>query len=303
MDTLRLGQILCWLALRVRLLHMKIAIVGTGSIGSTFAFQLARSAHDVTVIARGKRLEHLQAEKAIVTVSGERAAVNVSAALDPVTDYDLVLVTVLASQVNSVLPSLQESAAKTVMFMFNTFESLDPLRNAVGKERFAFGFPAILASLPGGTLKFRIFARPQSTLVTEEVWAQVFTEAGIVTVVQDDIESWLRTHAAMVAPMMAVSARVHTRRTGISWAEARTHALAVREGLALVRRLGNTIKPAGMAIIGRLPTSLVMAVLWAVSRLKSTQNLAQGPLEPRALIDAMSAAAPDHSWALRSIRP
>lgn len=302
MDTLRLGQILCWLALRVRLLHMKIAIVGTGSIGSTFAFQLARSAHDVTVIARGERLEQLQAEKAIVTVSGERAAVRVSAALDPVTDYDLVLVTVLAPQVDSVLPSLQASAAKTVMFMFNTFESLDRLRNAVG-ERFAFGFPAILASLPGGTLKFRVFARPQSTLVTEEVWAQVFTEAGIFTVVQDDIESWLRTHAAMVAPMMAVSARVHTRRTGISWAEARTHALAVREGLELVRRLGNTVKPAGMAIIGRLPTSLVMAVLWAVSRLKSTQNLAQGPSEPRALIDAMSAAAPEHSWALRAIRP
>lgn len=282
---------------------MKIAIVGTGSIGSTFAFQLARNANDVTVIARGKRLEQLKAEKAIVTVSGERAAVSVSAALDPATDYDLVLVTVLAPQVDSVLPSLQASAAKTVMFMFNTFESLDLLRNAVGKERFAFGFPAILASLPGGKLKFRIFARPQSTLVTDEVWARMFTEAGIVTVVQDDIESWLRTHAAMVAPMMAVSARVHTRQTGISWAEARTHALAVREGLELVRRLGNTIKPAGMAIIGRLPTSLLMAVLWAVSRLKSTQNLAQGPSEPRALIDAMSAAAPDHSWALRSIRP
>ncbi len=161
MDTLRLGQILCWLALRARLLHMKIAIVGTGSIGSTFAFQLARSAHDVTVIARGERLEQLQAERAIVTVSGERATVSVSAALDPATDYDLVLVTVLAPQVDSVLPSLQASAAKTVMFMFNTFESLDLLRNAVGKERFAFGFPAILASLPGGKLKFRVFARPQ----------------------------------------------------------------------------------------------------------------------------------------------
>ena len=49
---------------------MKIAILGTGAIGSTFAFQLARNTHDVTVIARGKRLEQLQAEQAIVTVTG-----------------------------------------------------------------------------------------------------------------------------------------------------------------------------------------------------------------------------------------
>ena len=99
---------------------MKIAILGTGAIGSTFAFQLARNTHDVTVIARGKRLEQLQAEQAIVTVTGERAAVTVSAALDPAINYDLVLVVVLASQVDAVLPSLKISAAKTVMFMFNT---------------------------------------------------------------------------------------------------------------------------------------------------------------------------------------
>ena len=40
---------------------MKLAILGTGGIGSTFAFHLARAGHDVTVIARGKRLEQLRA--------------------------------------------------------------------------------------------------------------------------------------------------------------------------------------------------------------------------------------------------
>jgi 2-dehydropantoate 2-reductase len=71
--------------------------------------------------------------------------VRVSSALDA-TGWDLVRVTVLASQVDAVLPALVASAAKTVMFMFNIFDPLRRLRDAVGPSRFAFGFPAILAS-------------------------------------------------------------------------------------------------------------------------------------------------------------
>lgn len=96
---------------------MQIAIVGPGGIGSTFAFQLSRAGHEVTVIARGKRLERLQRDRAIVNVAEERAAVRVSAALDATTEWDLVLVTVLANQVDAVLPALTASAAKTVMFI------------------------------------------------------------------------------------------------------------------------------------------------------------------------------------------
>ena len=35
---------------------MKIAVLGPGGIGSTFAFKLAQAGHAVTVVARGKRL-------------------------------------------------------------------------------------------------------------------------------------------------------------------------------------------------------------------------------------------------------
>src|SRR4051794_7533763 len=115
---------------------MHIAIVGPGGIGSTFALYLARAGHDVTVVARGKRLEQLQKEEAIVTATGERAKVTVAAQLDPTTPFDLVLVTVLAPQVDAVLPALSTGKARKVMFMFNMFEPLNRLRDAVGAERF-----------------------------------------------------------------------------------------------------------------------------------------------------------------------
>ena len=283
---------------------MKIAIIGLGGIGSTFAFQLAQAGHAVTVVARGKRLEQLQRDEAIVSVTGKRAAVRVSAALDTVTAWDMVLVTVLASQADAVLPTLAASAAKTVMFMFNTFESFDRLRDAVGSARFAFGFPAILANIEDGKLISKIVTRGMLTTVTDEAWAKVFTAAGIPAVMHADMESWLRTHAALAVPVMIVSTIAYTRQAGVSWTEAIKLARALEEGLRLVRQLGNTITPAPVAVLSRLPIPMVATLLWMLSRVPAIRKLGTvGPGEPRMLIDAMSAAAPGQTPMLLAVRP
>ena len=103
---------------------LRVAVLGTGKIGSTFAFQLARAGrHDVTVIARpgSTRLRQLDRDGAIVDFRGERAAVTIASALDEQTPYDLVVVTLLAHQADPLLPALARSAAGCILFMFNTF--------------------------------------------------------------------------------------------------------------------------------------------------------------------------------------
>lgn len=283
---------------------MKIAVIGPGGIGSTFAWRLARAGHEVTVVARGERLARLQQTGAIVTATGERAAVAVSAALDERVAYDLVLVSVLHSQVDAVLPALASSAARTVMFMFNMFEPLARLRDAVGAERFAFGFPAILASLDDGVLTTQIVARPVRTTVSDPRWAQVFSAAGIPSVVHDDMESWLRTHAAFVAPAMVASTMAHERQSGVTWAESMQLARAMAEGLALVRQLGHAITPRPMEVLARSPLRVMAALLWASTRSPGFRKTgAAGVGEARALIDAMIAAAPGPTPALLAIRP
>ena len=94
---------------------LRIAVLGAGKIGSTFAFQLARTGgHDVTVVARpgSVRLQQLERDNAIIDVQGERASVRVSSTLDEQAPYDLVIVTLLAHQTDALLPALQRSAAK-----------------------------------------------------------------------------------------------------------------------------------------------------------------------------------------------
>ena len=283
---------------------MHIAIIGLGAIGSTFALHLARAGHEVVVVARGQRLEQLQREGAIVTTDGARAAVRVSAVFDTSVPFDLVLVTVLAHQVDAVLPTLAASAARTVMFMFNTFAPLTQLRDAVGAARFAFGFPSVLGTLEEGRLNAQVQRHGMLTTVTDDTWRRVFSDAGILSVVHIDIESWLRTHAALVVPFMIATVLAYRRSAGLNWAEATQLGRALDEGVALVRRLGNRITPAFAVVLSRLPRFVVAAIMWTATRVPALRRLgALGAREPLALIDAMDAMAPGQIPTLLAVRP
>ncbi len=90
--------------------------------------------------------------------------------------YFVVILSLLAAQVGAVLPTLCASTAKSIMFMFTTFNSLDLLRDAVGASRFAFGLPKLPAMLVDGKLKSATISRFTSTIVTHKVWAEVRTD-------------------------------------------------------------------------------------------------------------------------------
>ncbi|WP_437943919.1 2-dehydropantoate 2-reductase N-terminal domain-containing protein [Sorangium sp. So ce281] len=281
---------------------MKMAVLGTGAIGSTFAYQLVNAGHEVTAVARGARLERLREDRAIVLSDGARAPVAVAGTLDPSVSYDLVLVTVLAPQVDSVLPALRQSAARHIMFMFNTFEPLDRLRDAVGAERFSFGFPGgVLAHLIDGKLRRRILP---GTTVGDAAWAEVFGAAGIPTVTSADMHGWLRSHAAMVIPLMSIGVVVAHRNAGITWREARRYAAALAQGFHIVRGLGHALEPTVVALLSRLPRTLTTGLLWLMSRTQELRNLgALGAAEPRMLIDMMATAVPNEAAELLAIRP
>lgn len=282
---------------------MKIAILGVGGIGSTFAARLADAGHDVTVIVRNRRLDQVCNDGGIRTPDGV-VATTVAAELPIDVDFDLILVTVLAHQVAPLLPRLTASRSRTVMFMFNTFDSLATLRGAVG-ERFAFGFPAIAARVDtDGVLHTGIQSRGVLTTLTDARWAEVFTAAGIPAVTTSDMESWLRSHAAAVVPFMITAAEAHRARRGISWSRARELAAAKDEAFALVRELGHDVIPTVHSVVGKVPAVMTAGLLWGASRTPAARATgAAGDAEPRALIDAMVAASNDDLPALTRVRP
>ena len=277
-------------------LSLRIAVIGVGNIGSTFAFQLARiGGHDVTVVARpgSRRLEQLRRDGAIVDVQGVRASVHVTDALDEQTPFDLVVVTLLAHQVDAVLPALRRSAARCVQFMFNTFNP-ERLREAVGPERCAFGMNFVQATLDGdGRLKATIGAGGQKTLMDQERWADLFKASGLPATVEPDMPSWLRCHVPLCVAFESVSVAGVRRGGGASWKEAAALARGVHASFGLIKALGYPVYPRTKTLIDFAPAPMFAAVLWSMSRVRAFRELlATGHAECEALVDAMIAAAP-----------
>src|SRR5580704_16541432 len=87
---------------------MRIVVVGAGVIGSTYGGRLARSGHDVTLVARGQRLADLQAHGLVLedAGSGQRTEISLPVVSELSRDdrYDLTLVPVGSDQLTTTLP-------------------------------------------------------------------------------------------------------------------------------------------------------------------------------------------------------
>ena len=292
--------------------QLRIAVLGAGKIGSAFAYQLARQGgHDVTVIARpgSIRFQQLECDGAIVDVKGERANVQVADELFEDVPYDLVIVTLLAHQIEPILPVLQRSAAKCIQFMFNNFHP-EQLQDVISTERCAFGMPFVQAQLGSdGRLKATIGAGGQKTIMSQQRWVDVFNAAGLPAVLEADMLLWLRCHVPLCVAFESVSVAGMRRGGGASWGEALVLARGVRASFALIKGLGYDVYPKTKKRIARSPVPLVAAMLWGLSRVRSFRELlATGRAECCALVDAMVAATP-HSktsvdaMAIHAMRP
>ncbi len=275
---------------------LNVAVLGSGKIGSTFASQLARAGHhDVTVIARpgSVRLQQLQRDGGVIDVNGEHAEVRVIDTLDEQTPYDLLIVTLLDHQAQAMLPSLQRSAAKSVLFMFNTFHP-ERLQEVLGASRCAFGMPFLQATLDGdGKLKATIGAAGQKTLLGEQRWVDLFNAARLPAALEPDMPLWLRCHVPMCVAFESVAVAGERRGGGASWGESMVLARGVHASFTLIKGLGYDIYPSAKKMIDGSPIPVLAATLWSMSKMAAFREvLATGKAECQVLVDVLVAAVP-----------
>ena len=270
---------------------MKILVYGAGVLGSLFAVRLKEAGHDVTVLARGKRFEEIEAQGIVLehALKGTRSVtpVVVTRTLKPDDCYDLVLVVMRRNQVADVLPALAASRKTAlVVFMVNNPLGYGQWLNAVGRDRLLVGFAGAGGTRVDGVVRYHVvsrllqpttFGEPEGG-VTERVkaLARVFKRAGLPTAVCSDMDAWQKTHVAWVSAlanglyMAGGSGDALASRPDV----VRLTVLAIREGFAVLRALGIPVMPGKLRAFGRTPMPILVAVLRAWARTKHFDTIA-----------------------------
>ncbi|MCS5733804.1 ketopantoate reductase family protein [Herbiconiux daphne] len=194
---------------------MKILVYGAGVLGSIHAAALHQVGHEVSLLARGERLEELRS-KGVLLASGESADIRsvpvpvVEMATGP---YELIVVLVRTHQVEAALEAIADVTGN-VLLLANWAGGVEPLVAAVGdRDRLLLGYPTVAGTMDGGVIRYRppsLLTRFVSMPVSEldgvvtprlvEVM-HAFRTAGINSRDQPRMDAWLKTHAAFEVPL------------------------------------------------------------------------------------------------------
>jgi 2-dehydropantoate 2-reductase len=249
---------------------MKIVVVGPGVIGSIYGGLLARSGHDVTLIARGQRLADLRTHGLVLedADSGHRTEISlpVLAELSPDDHYDLVLVTVRSEQFASTLPMTNSMGDGSDVLMFgNTTGKQAELVTALG-QRALFGFPAVGGVRKGPIVRY-LAIHQQKTMLGEVDGTSttrirrlqtMFDDAGFRTNISANIGGWMIGHSAFVVPIGFALYRFDTDAAALA-ADARTLRLMVLATRDIFEALNDVEIPANLRwLYLRMPTAFAV---------------------------------------------
>jgi len=249
----------------------KTLIVGAGVIGSFNAARLTDAGLDVTLLARGHRLDELRQHGVVLenARTGERTTTRVPLVDRIGTDdvYDLAIVIVRRNQIASVLSLLAPTRIPSVLFLGNNAAGPREMIDALGRERVLIGIVnaggyregAVVHYLWWPRLSLQFSELDESHSPRTDAIIALFRRAGLRARRGRDIDAKLRTHAA---GLPAITGAVYEAGGDIRRV-ARTPALvalfveAQREALAALRADGIPLRPAVVRSFELLPESVL----------------------------------------------
>ncbi len=232
----------------------RILVFGAGALGTFYGGRLAEAGHDVTLVARGDTLAEIRA-LGLRWREGRRlhqVAVGVVEVVPP-EDFDWALVLVRAQHLEAVLPLLSDVRCANVVVMVNNAGDLGAYREHLG-DRALLGFAGaagqrgadglwVCQVVPGWVQPTTVgeLDGPPSQRVHQLV--ELLEGAGFPSTPFVDMRSWLRYHAAWIAPLGMLG------RGGPASELAR----ALHEADEVLRAHGHPVSPPGLRWVLRTP--------------------------------------------------
>jgi 2-dehydropantoate 2-reductase len=248
-------------------------------LGSLCAARLQSAGQEVWLLARGQRLEDLRQHGLVLEnmVTDERSEmkVNVLETLSPDDAYDLIMVVVGKHQVPGVLPSLAANrCTPNILFIGNNAAGPDEYIRALTQERVLLGFLTAGGTTDGPVVRYAEGDESRKSTFTigevdgtitprlEEI-AEVLKSTGYNMVLCPNIDAWLKTHAALVAPL----AGALTLAGGDNFSLARDRknvrlaAKGIRESLHILQSKNIPLIPSNAKLYIRLPEFLLVFLM------------------------------------------
>jgi ketopantoate reductase len=204
---------------------MKILIYGAGIVGSTYAWQLSKAGHDVSVLVKKGKKQLIEKEGININCTDFRGNKKqviqtifrpaVIEDLSPQNDYEFIFVSVNNAQLKHVLSALSEGAGKAnIIFFQNNWNGFDEIKKYLTSEQYFFGFPFIvgggrneqgISSVISGMKQANTLLGECNGENTERVIkiAGVLNEANLKPVISKQIILWLISHYAVAAGLSA----------------------------------------------------------------------------------------------------
>jgi len=252
--------------------NKRLLIFGAGVIGSVYALRFAQYGLDVTMLARGKRLEALQRNGLRYNDQGtiKQIPVKTIDKLDPDDIYDFILVPVRYDQAESALTAIRTNRSPTIVTLTNTV-GYDSWLEIVG-DRLLPGFPGA-----GGDIKDDVLyaqfgsAKHQGTIfgeidgrMTDRVkeLARIFESVELHYIIQKDILAFHISHAAVAI----ANKHFYTNDGMVDIETARSEstlgkiAAEMKQNLRLVEQAGIPVIPPETKAMGEMSDDEIIAV-------------------------------------------
>lgn len=249
---------------------MKILVFGAGVIGSFYAARFCECGHEVSLLARGRRLAVLK-EKGLITEKG-RSKVRITASLEDDDIYDFIFVCVREEQAEEALRAVSANRSRNIVTMINTSRSYEGWEDILGRGRLLPAFPGA-----GGTIENDVLhARCTPALVQRTAFGEVdgnnsterirllkrlFSSSHIPSYAEKRMHDYQISHLGLVVPLAdAYYEASSPERAGWEKSVMRSCALSLRSNLAILRRAG-ILRPLKLHLITVLPVPLISFIL------------------------------------------
>ena len=264
-----------------------ILIFGAGVIGSVYAVELSKAGYEVSVYARSGRLAALQTKGLLYNEHGtvKKANVSIIDRLDDATVYDYIFVTVRYEQSERAFEELSSHPCPNVVTFINNPDGFVRWEYIVGRGRLIPAFAGAGGGIEDDVLYYCLTpALIQSTTfgeidgrVTERInrLATLFKTAKIPFSICSDMDSWLKSHLAIVLPLAqgVYSGGGNCKSVAGNSVAIRAISFALKQNLQMLKHKGIMITPSKLNIIRLCPMPLLRFALKTVFRTRMAVNL------------------------------